>query len=119
MIVVNAKKEDVTYNSAQDISLTVMINPKWRNLTQKTDEQFEACASVPQIAGKVRRYNDIELEYYDENGNYIKRQVNGFFARLIQHECDHLQGIVFLNKVETEFATKDMIKKYNLKNSSK
>ncbi len=118
IIVLNAKKEDVSYNDAQDIPLTIMINPKWKNIGDCMDEQYEACASVPQIAGKVRRYKNIEIEYYDENAKYIKRQVNGFFARLIQHECDHLDGIIFLNRVEKDFATKEMIKKYNLKKSS-
>ena len=117
IIVINVKKEDVKYNDPQDITLTIMINLKWNNLDEEMDEQFEACASVPQIAGKVKRYKNIEIEYYDENGNYVKKEVNGFFARLIQHECDHLDGIVFLNRVESEFATKDMIKKYNLRES--
>ncbi len=118
VIVINAKKEKITYNDAQDIPLTIMINPIWKNLDEEIDEQFEACASVPEIVGKVKRYKNIEINYYNEKGTLLKRKVNGFFARLIQHECDHLDGIVFLNRVEKDFSTKEMIKKYNLRKSS-
>lgn len=118
LIVVKAKKEEVKYDDPQDIPLTLMFNPKWRPLTDEKDEQYEACASVPTIAGKVKRYKHIEVQYYDEDGEKITRTVHGFFARLVQHECDHLKGIVFLNRVEKSFATKDMIKKFNLKESS-
>ena len=73
--------------------------------------------SVPVIRGKVERYKNIELTYFNENGEKIVRQVNGFFARLVQHECDHLDGIVFLEKVKEHngFATVDNINKYNLR----
>ena len=66
--------------------------------------------------GRVERYKDIELTYYDENGKQIIKQVHGFFARLVQHECEHLDGIVFLEKVKEKngFATIDNINKYNL-----
>lgn len=73
--------------------------------------------SVPSIRGKVERYKDIELTYYDENGKQITRRLHGFFARLVQHECDHLEGIVFLDRVKEKngFATIDNINKYNLR----
>ena len=78
---------------------------------------YEGCLSVPSIRGKVERYKDIELTYYDENGKQITRQLHGFFARLVQHECDHLEGIVFLERVKDKngFATIDNINKYNLR----
>jgi peptide deformylase len=77
--------------------------------------------SVPIIRGKVERYKNIELTYYNENGEKIVKQLNGFFARLIQHECDHLDGIVFLENVKEKngFATVDNINKYNLKSTEK
>lgn len=72
---------------------------------------------MPQIRGKVQRYKEIELTYFDEKGEKITKQLNGFFARLIQHECDHLDGIVFLEKVKEHggFATIENINKYNLR----
>ena len=117
IIVVGAKKEEVSYNDAEDIPITAMINPTWKELSKETDVQYEGCMSVPSIRGKVERYKNIELTYYNENGERIVKKVNNFFARLVQHECDHLDGIVFLQKVGNNgFATLDNIKKYNLRN---
>ena len=117
IIVVGAKKENIKYNDAEEVPLTAMINPTWEKLSEETDIQYEGCMSVPKIRGRVERYKNIELTYYDENGNKIVRKLNGFFARLVQHECDHLDGIVFLEKVKEHngFATIDNINKYNLR----
>lgn len=73
--------------------------------------------SVPSIRGKVERYKSIELTYFNENGEKINKKINGFFARLIQHECDHLNGIIFLEKVKgpNGFATLDNINRFNLR----
>lgn len=116
IILVGAKKENVRYNDAENIPLTAMLNPRWEKLSDETDIQFEACLSVPAIAGKVERYKDISLQYYNEQGERIEKQIHGFFARLIQHECDHLDGFTLLNRVTEKegFATKENRKKYNL-----
>lgn len=119
IIVVGAKKENVKYNDAEEIPITAMINPTWKEISKETDVQYEGCMSVPTIRGKVERYKDIELIYYDENGKQIIKQVHGFFARLVQHECDHLDGIVFLEKVKEKngFATTENIHRYKLRNN--
>ena len=72
---------------------------------------------MPQIRGKVERYKEIELTYFNEKGEKITKKLNGFFARLIQHECDHLEGIVFLEKVKghSGCATLENINKYKLR----
>ena len=113
IIVIGAKKENVRYNDAEDIPVTAMINPKWNKLSDETDIQFEACLSVPSISGKVERYKNIKLEYFNEQGEKIEREVHGFFARLIQHECDHLDGFTLLNRVTEKdgFSTKENVKK--------
>ena len=118
IIVVGAKKENIKYNDAEEVPITAMINPCWRKISEETDIQYEGCMSVPSIRGKVERYKNIELTYYNENGEKIIKELNGFFARLIQHECDHLDGIVFLEKVKEKnaFATQENINKYNLRN---
>ena len=117
IIVVGAKKENIKYNDAEEIPLMAMINPTWRKTSNETDIQYEGCMSVPIIRGKVERYKDIELTYYDKNGKQIIKEIHGFFARLVQHECDHLDGVVFLEKVKgpNGFATIDNINKYNLR----
>lgn len=118
IIVVGAKKIYIKYNDAEEIEITAMINPNWKKVSDDIDVQYEGCMSVPSIRGKVERYKNIELTYYNENGEKIVKKLNGFFARLVQHECDHLDGIVFLEKVKGPkgFATKENIDKYNLRN---
>ena len=120
IIVVGDKKENIKYSDAEEIAITAMINPTWRNLSEDTDVQYEGCMSVPNIRGKVERYKNIELTYYNEKGEKIVKQLNGFFARLVQHECDHLDGIVFLEKVKgpNGFSTAENINKYNLRESN-
>ena len=117
IIVVGVKKENIKYNDVEDIPITVMINPSWKKISDETDVQYEGCMSVPVIRGKVERYKSIELTYYNEDGDKVTKTINGFFARLIQHEYDHLDGIVFLEKVKIDngFATIDNINKYNLR----
>ena len=118
IVIIQINKEKCTYKDCEDIPTTVMINPTWKELSEETDIQYEGCLSVPAIRGKVERYTNIEVTYYNEEGKKIVKQVKGFTARDIQHECDHLDGIVFLEKVKeyNGFATKEMINKFDLKN---
>ena len=66
IIVVGAKKENIKYNDAEEIPITAMINLTWKKLSEDTDVQYEGCMSVPSIRGKVERYKNIELTYYNE-----------------------------------------------------
>lgn len=115
--IIQVDKEKCTYNDCEDVPTTVMINPTWKKLSEETKIEYEGCLSVPDIRGKVERYTNIEVTYYNEKGEKIVKQVKGFTARDIQHECDHLDGIVFLEKVKAPngFATRENINKYNLK----
>ena len=119
IIVISIEKEKCSYKDCEDVPTTVMINPSWRKLSEEKESEFEGCLSVPTIRGKVERYKQIEVTYFNENGEKIVKKVSGFTARDIQHECDHLDGIVFLEKVTQKngFATKEMINKFNLRNS--
>lgn len=117
IVIIQVDSSKCTYKDCEDIPTTVMINPTWKKLSEEKDIEFEGCLSVPNIRGKVERYKNIEVTYYNEIGEKIVKQVKGFTARDIQHECDHLDGIVFLEKViPNGFATKEMINKFNLKN---
>ena len=121
IIVVGAKKDSISsrYNDAEEIPVTAMINPVWQKISEETDIQYEGCMSVPIIRGKVERYKDIELTYYTEKGEKIQKEIHGFFARLIQHECDHLDGVVFLERVKEHngFATLNNVNKFNLRDN--
>lgn len=76
----------------------VLINPVWQKINKKTHADIEGCLSVPKTYGKVKRYNHISVEALDRDGNAIKFEANNFFARVIQHEVDHLDGILFIDK---------------------
>ena len=93
-----------------------MINPTWKKRSDRTYTEYEGCLSVPNIRGKVERYYDITVTYYTETGEKVVKEVSGFTARDIQHECDHLDGIVFLDRVtEKGYAIKENISKFHLK----
>lgn len=118
IIVVGTEGKDVRYNAQEEITITAMINPRWRKLSEDTDVQYEGCMSVPILRGRVERYTKIELTYYTEKGEKVVKEIDNFFARLIQHECDHLDGTVFLERVKEHngFATLENVNKYNLRN---
>lgn len=117
IVIIQVDSTKCTYDGAEDVPTTVMINPALRPISNETDVQYEGCLSVPSIRGKVERYKDIEVTYLDENGNKIQKTLHGFTARDVQHECDHLDGVLFVDKVpEKGFATIDTIKRFDLKN---
>lgn len=78
----------------------VLVNPVWTKTSRKTDWDTEGCLSVPKFYGKVKRYTTIHIEALDEQGNPISFEAKKFFARVIQHEVDHLDGILFIDKAK-------------------
>lgn len=117
IIVVGAKKEKIKHNDPIEIPVIAMINPTWEKISEDTNIQYEGCLSVPRLRGKVERYNNINVTYYNEKGKKIQKELKGLFARLVQHECDHLDGITFLEKVKGPhgFATIENVNKFNLR----
>lgn len=115
IVIIQVDKAKCSYSDCEDIPTTIMINPTWKKLSDETSIEFEGCLSVPSIRGKVERYKKIEVTYYNEKFEKIVKEVKGFTARDIQHECDHLDGIIFLEKViQNGFATREMINKFDL-----
>ncbi len=76
----------------------VLINPVWTKTSKKTNTDQEGCLSIPGIYGTVKRYSEIHVEALDRNGNPLSFDARKFFARVIQHEVDHLDGILFTSK---------------------
>jgi len=74
---------------------TVMVNPLITPKAATTTPVWERCLSIPGLHGKVPRYMDIEISYYDLNGKKHSHQATSSWAALLQHECDHLDGFVF------------------------
>jgi len=83
------------YPQAEPIPFTVLINPEITVLSQELEEGWEGCLSVPGLRGWVPRHRHIRYRGRDEADNPIDRSVSGFHARVVQHECDHLDGILY------------------------
>jgi peptide deformylase len=84
--------------------LTVLVNPDYEALSEEKDEAWEACLSIPGLAGRVPRYRHIRYWGTDLDGNAIEREATGFHARVVQHECDHLDGVLFPQRM-TDMST--------------
>lgn len=82
------------------VPLTVLVNPVIEFLDEETSIGFEACLSVPGMAGPVRRHENIRVTYQTLENEEITFEAHGFHARVIQHECDHLDGILYPSRIE-------------------
>ena len=87
------------YPEAPSIPLTVVINPVVTPLTEEIEEGWEGCLSVPDMRGRVPRYTAVRLECRDRLGDTVDLVAKEFFARVIQHETDHLKGIVYVDRM--------------------
>ena len=83
------------YPNAELVPSTVLVNPILTPLGDETDEGWEGCLSVPGLRGVVQRHTRLRYQGFDPYGNLVDRSVNGFHARVVQHEVDHLLGILF------------------------
>tara|TARA_R110002073_G_scaffold316980_2_gene490168 strand:+ start:825 stop:1358 length:534 start_codon:yes stop_codon:yes gene_type:complete len=92
------------YPGVEEIPFTILINPELTPKTNELEEDWEGCLSVPGMRGKVPRFTQLRYQGVDEYGNLIDRSVTGFHARVVQHECDHLQGILYPMRI-TDFRT--------------
>lgn len=78
----------------------IFINPEITFEGESQDSQTEGCLSLPGVSGKVRRYRKIRVTYFNENGEKVIERFTDWNARVIQHEYDHLQGVLFIDKLE-------------------
>jgi peptide deformylase len=83
------------YPDAEAVPMTALCNPVLTPLSEETEEDWEGCLSVPGLRGWVPRYRHIRYRGVDPQGAAIERKVEGFHARVVQHECDHLDGILY------------------------
>lgn len=87
------------YPDAPAVPYTVLINPVLTPLSDEEEEGWEGCLSVPGLRGVVPRWTRLRYTGFDPEGNVIEREVEGFHARVVQHECDHLDGILYPMRV--------------------
>jgi len=83
------------YPDAEEVPFTVLVNPVIEFLTDETEDGWEGCLSVPGLRGVVPRRTRLRYTGFDEGGRPIDRVADGFHARVVQHECDHLDGILY------------------------
>ena len=88
------------YPDVEPIPLTLLINPVIKVLSEEMVDGWEGCLSVPGLRGLVPRYNHIEYRGFDPDGNRIHCVAEGFHARVVQHECDHLDGILYPQRIK-------------------
>jgi peptide deformylase len=106
------------YPEKPTVPLTVLINPIITPLTQELEEDWEGCLSIPDMRGRVPRYKSIRVQALDRDGAPLEFVATGFHARVIQHEWDHLNGKVYLDRMPdlstltfiTEFARYWLVK---------
>ena len=100
------------------IKISVLINPKLSKISDETDNEWEGCLSIPGMMGLVKRFSKIKYEGYDLLGNIIKREVSGLHARVVQHEFDHLMGILYISRLvnKNAFGYSEEVEAYLKKN---
>lgn len=92
--------ENPRYPYLPKVPLTILVNPKVHVVTDETFENYEGCLSVPNLRGIVHRFAEIELTYWDRAGDEHTKKLRGLTAGTFQHEIDHLDGKLFLDRVE-------------------
>ena len=99
-IIIIASRPTPRYPSAPLMEPTVMINPAFHPLSDTREKDWEGCLSVPGIRALVPRYTEILTNYTNQQGDLVEARLEGFVARVFQHEYDHLEGTVYLDRVE-------------------
>jgi peptide deformylase len=99
-VVIFGMESNPRYPDAPPVPYTELVNPVLVPLDDETEEGWEGCLSVPGLRGVVARWRRLRYEGIDPQGRPIRREVDGFHARVVQHECDHLDGILFPMRVK-------------------
>jgi peptide deformylase len=110
-IVIFAVENNPRYPDAEAVPKTILINPVITPLGDEMEEGWEGCLSVPGMRGLVPRFSSIRYRGLDPRGMPIDRTVGGFHARLVQHECDHLDGILYPMRIRdlSQFGYSDVL----------
>ncbi len=100
-LMIVASRPNPRYPTAPEMEPTAILNPRILSHSTETITGWEGCLSIPGIRGKVPRYQAVEIEYTDRAGKLQKMEMTDFVARIFQHEFDHFNGVMFLDRVET------------------
>tara|TARA_B110000116_G_C16682012_1_gene511158 strand:- start:521 stop:1063 length:543 start_codon:yes stop_codon:yes gene_type:complete len=106
--------KDPDKENENEIKITVLINPKIEKIDDETDNNWEGCLSIPGMLGLVKRFSRIRYQGYDMQGSIIKKEVEGLHARVVQHEYDHLMGVLYISRLahKNAYGFTDEIEEY-------
>lgn len=99
-IVIIGSRPTPRYPDAPEMQPTIMINPTFQPLSEQKNTDWEGCMSIPGIRALVPRYTHIEVTFTSKIGELVSQQFENFIARVFQHEYDHLNGMVYLDRVD-------------------
>ena len=100
-IIIVASRPTARYPKAPNMEPTVMINPVFTPISDEKEKDWEGCLSIPGIRALVPRFKAINVKYTNEQSQLIEKNLESFIARVFQHEADHLEGKVYLDRVES------------------
>jgi peptide deformylase len=100
-VVIYGVDENPRYPDAEAVPFTVLVNPRITALGDEQEEDWEGCLSVPDLRGLVPRFTRVRVEAYGRDGKQLRFDAAGFHARVVQHECDHLDGKVYLDRMRS------------------
>jgi len=103
-VVIFGFESNERYPDESAVPYTILINPEIEALNDEMEEGIEGCLSVPGLSGSVPRFVNIRYKGWDQEGGIIERVVSGFHARVVQHECDHLDGVLYPARIK-DFTT--------------
>lgn len=105
-ISIMCSKPNARYPDAPLMAPTAIFNPEILHYSSEKVKDWEGCLSVPSMRGLVPRHSQITVRYFDQQGNEYQKELTGFIARFFQHELDHLNGLTFIDQLES---TKDLM----------
>lgn len=110
-VVIFGFESNPRYPQAEPVPFTVLVNPVLTPLSDELEEGWEGCLSVPGLRGMVPRWTRLRYSGFDADGGPIAREAAGFHARVVQHECDHLDGILYPMRIRdfTRFGYTDVL----------
>ena len=99
LILAEVRTASPRYPGLAPVPLTILINPQIVAHSDNLEDDWEGCLSIPELRGQVPRWRTVDVSALDRAGKEIQLKAEGFFARILQHELDHLDGIVFLDRM--------------------
>ena len=99
-VVIFGIDQNPRYPDMEPVPTTILINPVLELLGDTIEDGWEGCLSVPGLRGRVPRHTHLRYSGFDQHGAHFQREVHGFHARVVQHECDHLDGILYPMRIK-------------------